>query len=120
MRRFFYSLLLFFNSFFLLLVSACVVQQDVKSQELEISYPAGSINTVTITGWFTTIWNEEPHYAITDDEGQEIQLLMDEELIRPLGGPLALDRKRVMVIGEFVNDPQGTLQVRSIRFADGE
>lgn len=77
-------------------------------------------NTVTITGWFSTIWNGEPHYSITDDQGQTTRLVLDEELAKPLGGPLALDRKRVIVSGEIVNDPQGALRVLSIRFEDGQ
>lgn len=99
------SLLILFVFCMSLSISACA------------SKPA---NTVTITGWFSTIWNGEPHYSITDDQGQTTRLVLDEELAKPLGGPLALDRKRVIVSGEIVNDPQGALRVLSIRFEDGQ
>jgi hypothetical protein len=73
---------------------------------------------VTITGWFTTIWNGEPHYSITDDQGQTTQLLLDDEIAKPLGGPLELDRKRVTIIGEIVSDSPRIVRVLSVQFVD--
>ena len=102
-----------------LLISGCATQQDVESPPIVASSVQPS-NTVTISGWFATVWNGEPHYSITNDQGQTTQLLLDEELAKPLGGPLALDRKRVIVSGEIVNDPQGALRVLSIRFEGGQ
>ena len=97
----------------------CSTQQTIESTATAV-LPTQPPNTVNISGWFTTIWNGGPHYSITDDQGQTTRLLLDEELTKPLGGPLALDRKRVTVSGEIVNDPQGALRVLSIRFEDGQ
>lgn len=68
----------------------------------------------SLSGWFTIVWNDQPHYSITDDQGEIIQLQLDEELMRPLGGPLALDRRRVTIIGELLSVTPKILQVRSI------
>ena len=73
-----------------------------------------TLDRVKITGWFTTIWNTEPRYFITDDQGHTTRLLLDEEVTRPFGGPLALDRKKVTVIGEASDDLAGALHVLSI------
>jgi hypothetical protein len=42
-----------------------------------------------------------PIYMLIDDRGQSTQLLLTEELVRPLGGILALNRQRVTVMGEW-------------------
>ena len=73
---------------------------------------------VCITGWFTTVWNGRPRYWITDDQGQRTEIVLDEELARPLGGPLAFDRRRVTVVGELLSDPPGVVRVSSIALAD--
>ncbi|MDD2923468.1 MAG: hypothetical protein PHQ36_14375, partial [Anaerolineales bacterium] len=109
----FFRPLFFVCAIFLLI--GCAAQQTTESAT-PAALPTQIPNTATITGWFTTVWNGEPHYSITDDQGQVTKLLLDEELAKPLGGPLALDRKRVTISGEFVSDPQGALRVLSIRF----
>ena len=73
-------------------------------------------NTVIITGWFTTVWNGGPHYSITDDQGQTTLLLLDDEIAKPLGGPLELDRKRVTIVGEITRDSPRTIRVLSVKF----
>ena len=64
----------------------------------------------TLTGWFNmTIADYPPEsdrgseitYGLTDDHGQYYELLIDIELMQPLGGPVALNRKRVTVMGEW-------------------
>jgi hypothetical protein len=102
---------------FSLSTSACAGQQVVETSPATVN-PIQTSDSVTITGWFATIWNGEPHYSITDDKGQTTQLLVSEEVASSLGGPLALDRKRVTVSGEIVNDPEGALRVLSIRFEE--
>lgn len=74
-----------------------------------------SPNRITVTGWFTTIWNGEPHYWITDAQGQTFQLLLDPEVARPLGGSSELDRKQVTVLGEVISESPPVLRVVSIR-----
>jgi hypothetical protein len=71
---------------------------------------------VEITGWFTTVWNGEAYYSITDEQGQTTQLLLEEAVAKPLGGPLALDRKRVTILGEVVNGSPRIVRVISVQF----
>ena len=96
--------------------NAVTIAPPTNESAATIASPTQPSQIVTITGWFTTIWNTEPHYSITDDQGQTTRLLLDEELAKPLGVPLELDRKRVTVMGEIVNEPQGALRVLSISF----
>lgn len=101
------------------LLYGCTAQKQIVESTATIAAPTQSPNIVTITGWFTTVWNGEPHYSITDDQGQTTRILLDVELAKPFGGPLELDRKRVTVTGEFVNDPQGALRILSINIEGG-
>ena len=64
----------------------------------------------TLTGWFTFIVADYPTesglaseitYALTEDSGERYELLIDIELMQPLGGPVTLNRKRVTVGGEW-------------------
>jgi hypothetical protein len=106
-------------------ISGCTTQQTLEST-VPILPPTQVPNIpptqlsimVTITGWFTTVWNGETHYSITDDQGQTTELLMEDEIAKPLGGPLELDRKRVTITGEIVSDSPRTVRVLSVQFAD--
>lgn len=69
---------------------------------------------VSITGWFTTVWNGDPRYFITDDHGRTTRMLLDADLGRPYGGLLELDRTRVTITGQMVEDPPGAIRVCSI------
>jgi hypothetical protein len=77
---------------------------------------------VSLSGWFHVIWYDGPPgsgtggatYWLDDDLGQSHQLLIDEKLLKPLGGPLALNGKRVKVIAEVVTTPPGALRVLAI------
>ena len=75
-----------------------------------ISAPPATAQDETLTGWFSFIVADYPTesglaseitYGLTDDLGQYHELLIDIELMRPLGGPWALNRKRVTVEGEW-------------------
>ena len=64
----------------------------------------------TLSGWFSFIAAEYPTesghaseitYTLTEDSGERYELLIDIELMQPLGGPMALNRKRVTVMGEW-------------------
>ena len=64
----------------------------------------------TLTGWFTFIVADYPSdtgltsettYFLTEDSGERHELLIESELMQPLGGPVALNRKRVTVVGEW-------------------
>lgn len=77
---------------------------------------------VTVSGWFHVIWYDGPPgsgtggatYWLDDDQGQSYRLLLDEKLIQPLGGALALDGQRVRVTAEPVATPPGALRVIAI------
>lgn len=69
-------------------------------------------NVISRGGWFHIIYNGEPHFLLVDDSGAGVRLLLDEHLLKPLGGPRALDRKRVTVTATAV---AGALRVLSIR-----
>jgi hypothetical protein len=60
------------------------------------------------------IWNGGPHYALVDDQGGSTRLMMDESLARALGGPLAINRKRVRIVGEQLSSPPGVVRVQAI------
>jgi hypothetical protein len=60
--------------------------------------PTPSPGTLTLQGWLSIVWNDEPHYFLTLDDGQTVEVHIDEQLMAPLGGPLALDRTRVTVL----------------------
>ena len=71
--------------------------------------PAAAQNQ-TLTGWFTFIVADYPSdtgltsettYFLTEDSGERHELLIAVELMQPLGGPVALNRKRVTVEGEW-------------------
>ncbi len=79
-----------------------------------------SARLVTITGWFVTVWNDEPHYALTDEQGQKVKLLLDDTVAKPLGGPLELDRKRVTIVGEVVSESPLVVRVLDVQFVNGE
>ena len=86
----------------------------------------------TLTGWFTFMvadyqtesgLTSETTYFLTEDSGERHELLIDIELMRPLGGPVALNRKRVTVIGEWEEvgpDTPAQFWVHSIRLASPE
>ena len=59
-------------------------------------------------------------YVLTEDSGERHELLLDIALMRPLGGPVALNRKRVTVVGQYVetlSDAPAQFRVSSIQFA---
>jgi hypothetical protein len=69
---------------------------------------------VSLAGWFHIIWNGGPRYVLIDAQGRWTELVLDESRMKPLGGPLALNRKRVTIVGERVSAPPGALRVVSI------
>ena len=72
--------------------------------------PPAAAQDETLTGWFSFTVADYPTesglaseitYALTEDLGERYELLIDIELMQPLGGPMALNRKRVTVMGEW-------------------
>jgi len=74
---------------------------------------------VTLTGWLSIVWNDQPHFFLTQDNGQTVEVLIDEQLMAPLGGPLTLDRSRVIVQAVVSPDAPGVLQAISIEMEAG-
>ena len=75
-----------------------------------------------LTGWFTFIVADYPSasglvsettYFLTEDSGERHELLIDADLMRPLGGPVALNRKRVAVEGEW--EAVGSTSIQQFR-----
>ena len=84
--------------------------------------PSTAAQSQTLTGWFTFMvadyqtesgLTSEMTYFLTEDSGEQHELLIDIDLMRPLGGPVALNRKRVTVMGEWEEvGPDATEQFR--------
>ncbi len=103
--------------------AALISTQVPVTRPAETAVPAGTTTSgeqISITGWFTTVWNGKPHYFITDELGQVTELLLDPEVAKPLGGPLELDRKRVTIMGEITSLSPKTVRVLSVQFAGEE
>ena len=75
-----------------------------------VSAPPAAAQDETLTGWFSFIVADYPTesglaseitYVLTEDSGERHELLIDVALMQPLGGPVALNRKRVTVMGEW-------------------
>ena len=90
--------------------------------------PLATAQDDTLTGWFTFIVADYPSedglvsettYILTEDSGARHELLIDIDLMRPLGGPVALNRKRVTVEGEWEQSGAATekFRVSSIELA---
>jgi len=69
---------------------------------------------VALAGWLHVIWNGGPHYKLVDDRGNSTDLLLDEKLTAPFGGPLVFNRKRVKIAGLPVPPPSKAVRVISI------
>ncbi len=94
-----------------------------------VSPPLATAQPQTLTGWFSITVADYPlesglaseiTYGLTDDQGEYHELLIDQELMKPLGGPVALNRKRVTVEGHYaetLSDAPAKFWVRSIRLA---
>ena len=82
-----------------------------------------------LTGWFSFTVADYPTesglaseitYVLTEDSGERHELLIDIELMQPLGGPVSLNRKRVTVGGEWEDggpDTTEKFRVYSIELA---
>lgn len=70
---------------------------------------------LSISGLLTILWNDKPHYLLTDDQGQTYDLKINDDLVTNLGGPLVLDRKRVTVTGSIPAGSQDVIDVLSVK-----
>lgn len=76
---------------------------------------ASRSDLVTMSGWFHIIWNGAPRYRLVDNEGEWTDLLIEEGVLRDMGGPLALNRQRVRVTGYRQEGRPRTIQVITIK-----
>lgn len=89
------------------------VRYDAGARTVYISQTTSP--SLTLAGWFHIIWNGGPRFILIDDQGRSFRLLVEEELFKPFGGALELQRKRIRVTGEAVTQPPGVIRVHSIR-----
>jgi M6 family metalloprotease-like protein len=102
----------------LLGLTACRDETTSPSNESSPQLTQGSSRL--LSGWFHTQWGDprggrgpaRMHHALIDDQGHSTELALDEGLAAGLGGPLALDGKRVRIDGEEVGAKR--VQVRSL------
>lgn len=80
--------------------------------------PTGEDQEPFDCGWFTTIWNGDAHYFLTNQSGEQTELFIDEEVRKKLGGLLSYDRKIVSISGVRVNAPREGLQIASINLEE--
>jgi len=87
----------------------------------------------TLEGVLTLVWGDGPLEApqsvgpfpmLTDDSDGTVLLLLEDELVVPLGGLLAVNGRRVVVRGSWASFPSSssslaTLAVDSIEFPEG-
>ena len=73
-----------------------------------------------IEGVFTTVWGgpSGQRYFITDRKGVTTEILLDAAVARPVGGPLALDRRRVTVRGRM--ESTGMLTATRVELGESE
>jgi len=77
-------------------------------------------STVTLRGWLSIVWNDQPHFFLANDDGLTVEVLLDDRLTAPFGGPLALDRSRVVVLAVVTRESPTLFQALSIeREAEG-
>ncbi|MDD5559579.1 hypothetical protein, partial [Candidatus Methylomirabilis sp.] len=110
----------------ILMVAYAMAPQSVAAQQEALS------------GRFQVTWGDPPPgsnldavqaIAMIDDQGQWTSVALDEALTRPFGGPLALNRKRVKIVGELMGarhegmqaaQPRPAIQARSIEVEQPE
>ena len=93
--------------------------------------PAAAQQQILI-GWFSMIIADYPSesgltsditYILTEDSGERHELLLDAALLTPLGGPVAVNRKRVTVEGAWEpggSDAPAQFRVNAIRLESSQ
>lgn len=84
-------------------------------------------NAETLSGTLHIVWGDprpnsdletKPGFVLDDGRGPSEELLLDDQVAKPLGGPLALNGERVVVEGTRVEEDH--VRVESIRLASPE
>lgn len=76
--------------------------------------PTADHASVRLAGWFHVVWNGDGHYLVIDDRGRSHRLIVDPELLRRQGGPRALARTRVTVVGRLISADPSIIEVTSV------
>jgi hypothetical protein len=69
---------------------------------------------VSLSGWLNVIWNGGPRVMLVDDRGMATRLVIDEALLRALGGTRGINGRRATITGERVENTPRTVRVLSI------
>lgn len=86
-----------------------------------------ALSPVILKGTFTTIWGDgtpgskENHisYFLSTTQRETIQLIIDDDLLTSMGGPMTLNNQAVIVQGTRMN-ANTAFQVQSMTMANGE
>ncbi len=90
--------------------------------------PAGVGSIQSRSGWFHVIYGDAPSaagvpavfgYALIDEQGQATELLVDDQVLHGLGGPRAINHRRVLVVGRdaapLPSGVQGALPIFAVQ-----
>lgn len=77
----------------------------------QATLPAQSL---TLSGWFHTVWGERAHYWLIDDRQQWTELQLGTDAVLPPGAPQALEGKRVVLAGTTVSAVPRVIRVTSL------
>lgn len=98
--------------------TASNVPADTRSPAADTAGQAVAPRDTCVVGVITIIWNGEPRYYLTTDEGETFHLQIDEATARAAGGPVRLNRQEAIVIAEVVEGAADVLRVREIRLKE--
>jgi len=98
--------------------SASNVPADTRSPASGTAGQSVAVRDTCVVGVITIIWNGEPRYYLTTDEGETYHLQIDEETARAAGGPVSLNRQAAIVIGEVVEGVADVVRVPGIRLKE--
>lgn len=97
------------------IIAACSTASGSSEDPRPTRVPDGQEDReVQLSGCFQTIWNGDAKYMLIDEQGQWTRLLLEPSLTQPFGGPLALNRKRVKVVGRLASDHGSAVRVVTI------
>lgn len=109
-----------FVLFIFLSILALSILTILKLKKTEFS-PIVSDNTreeVVITGMLAIIRNGETKYQLTDSYGKAYELILNEGMLKDIGGALPLDRKKVTISGKVDSQDENKVVVSSIRIEE--
>lgn len=85
--------------------------------------PPGAPGAALLTGWLSVVWVDgpaqkhgapSPLFFLTDDRGRRTQIDFDEPAVQLLGGPLALNGRRLHLSGDYLDTGRWRFRARAI------